>query len=466
MAIFPKEYSLRLSRLLKAAANFRLSWRKSRKSGKSPTAVPNLAEEDFKVLSSAAHRIPQSEGPFIYDLPDELIIAILDCCPQKTLAAVAQTSRYLYSIATPLIYEDIHLHDHTHRAVLLFRTLIENPDLAAFIRSFRRDDWHTSCRCSQAFARSLGSTPLDMQATALKCAKQLQVLEMPMGPEAARFPQAVDRIRYLLEDKDIKLRKMVVHLELSCPFTDGILWDQYITAILRAQPSLEELELGRGLVGGGGSDPLTQEDLPHLRQVVSASAATFSIISPVTFPSITCVGFRHMERDQISEVLPLVGSNIRSLEVRTGLPLLMDHFATPAFDQLRSLRLNVYMPNWFDRTKADQFFAYLGRLQHLEELDLSPSRYSSIWTSYIREWRRPNEVTEGSQSGSPEERALPIYQELCPSLLRLSLPLGFSWHRSSEDSDWIRLPESSSTLRFNQDVPLHDLGFRSCEDDS
>ncbi|KAG8949452.1 hypothetical protein FRC04_008551 [Tulasnella sp. 424] len=429
-------------------------------------AVPKLADGAFKVLDSPAHRIPQSDGASIYDLPDELIIAILDCCPQTALPAVAQTSRYLYNIATPLLYEDIHLHKHTHRAVLLFRTLIENPDLAAFIRSFRRHEWSTSCRCSQAFARSLGSTTLDMQATALKGAKQLQVIEMPMGPEAAQLPQAVDRIRYLLDDKDIKLRKIVVHPEPSYPFADGISWDQYITAILRAQPSLEELELSSEFVGGGSSDPLTQEDLPNLRQVVSASAATFRITSPLTFPSISSVGFRHMEHEQISEAVPLVGSNIRSLEVRTGLPLLMDHFATPAFDQLRSLRLNVYIPDWLNRTgPADQFFVYLGRLQHLEELDLSPSHYSPTWTSYIREWRRPNEVTEESQRGSPEERALPIYQELCPSLLRLSLPLGFSWYRTSEDSGWIRLPESSSTLGFNQDVSLHEFGFPSCEDE-
>ncbi|KAG8949450.1 hypothetical protein FRC04_008549 [Tulasnella sp. 424] len=460
--MFPKEYSLRLSRLLKSATNFRLSWQKSRKSQKS-TTVPKLTEGAFKVLDSPAHRIPQSEGPSIYDLPDELIIAILDCCPQTSLAAVARTSRYLYSIATPILYEDILL-QHPHRAVLLFRTLIENPDLAAFVRSFRRANRTTSCRCSQAFARSLGSTPPDLQATALKNAKQLQVIEMRMGPAAAQFPQAMDRVRYLLDDKDIKLRKMVIH-PLSRSFTDTIWWNQYIVAILRAQPSLEELDISSlswGHVGGGGSNPLTQEDLPNLRRVVSASAATFKTISPATFPSISYVGFRHMSPEEISEALPLLGSNIRSLEIVTPLATLMNYFATPAFDQLRFLRLRVYIADGVDLAIADPFFAYLGSLHHLEELDLGQSPYSPLWTSHIRKWRRPDEATEECQSELPEERALPIYQELLPRLLRLSLPGGFSWHRTAEESSWIRLPESSSTLGFEQDVPLHELGFPSC----
>lgn len=257
---------------------------------------------------------------------------------------MARTSRYLYSIATPILYEEIDL-QHTHRAVLLFRTLIENPDLAAFIRSYKRANLTTSCRCSQAFARSLGSTPPDMQAAALKGAKQLQVIEMRMGPAAATFPQAMDRVRYLVDDKDIKLRKMVVH-PLARSFTDTLWWNRYIFAILRAQSSLEELEISSlswRSMQGADSDLLTQENLPYLRRVVSASSATFKTISPLAFPSISCVGFRHMASDEISETLPLLGSNIRALEIVTPLALLMNYFATPAFDQLRTLRLKVYI---------------------------------------------------------------------------------------------------------------------------
>ncbi|KAG9018112.1 hypothetical protein FRB90_012263 [Tulasnella sp. 427] len=307
-----------------------------------------------------------------------------------------------------------------------------------------------------------------MQAAALKGAKQLQTIEMRMGPAAAEFPQAMDRVRYLLDDKEIKLRKMVVH-PLARSFTDTLWWNQYIVHILRAQSSIEELEISSltwGVGQEGTQAPLVQEDLPCLRRLVSASAATFKTLPPVTFPSISCIGFRHLSPDEISETFPLLGPNIRSLEIVTPLVLLTNYFVNSVFDQLEVLRLKVYVADGSDPSMADPFFVYLDQQQHLEELGLGESPLSPIWTAYIRQWKRPNEVLNAVDKLSPEELALPIYQELCPSLLRLTLPDDFTWHRSNTQNDWVQLPKTFSTLGFEEDVPIHDLGFETTLSDA
>jgi len=198
-------------------------------------------------------------------LPYDVFDTILEYVKPSLLAKLARVSRAFYELAIPHLYRYIFIH-HPHRELSLYITLTQHrPEYARYIREFRRANTTNVCcnpsgicHGSEALARSLyGNDVPGMQAMALSGAVNMVSLEVAMGPpfvfadsngqysEVANLGEKNNpfkNVRYLLDGK-IKLKHLIVH-GLPNSVLDGPDWTCYMRTILKAQPSLQHIDIG------------------------------------------------------------------------------------------------------------------------------------------------------------------------------------------------------------------------------
>ncbi|KAG8898089.1 hypothetical protein FRC00_003334 [Tulasnella sp. 408] len=194
-------------------------------------------------IQSCLRRRRQKTFKSLEDLPVEILLNIFEIADSiPTLRSASFVSRHLHDVANSLLYRHIELR-HVHRAVSLLSTLVENPELGRYVKSFDCSALPSRCHFPDFVARSFDLRTSDLAVHALRKAVGLTSLVVSVNVVDL---SPVGWVKLL--QGPIELRKLVL-CGRTLAYGENVHgskreeWTQMIAGVLKAQPSITELHI-------------------------------------------------------------------------------------------------------------------------------------------------------------------------------------------------------------------------------
>lgn len=400
----------------------------------------------------------------LLNLPDDILFSIIEVSAVNAVLELSRVCRRLNEMITSLLYFKIDLVDQPGRAVLLFRCLIRSPRLAKYIRTYKCTIENNFDSTARTIAADTGLPIAAMQELALRGARNLESLELEVGPNLKAEDSAcmMNAFQVLVSADRINLRKLVLHFPPLAPrFTslssdpEGVLdrsWKPLLSQIIQAQPLLEELGI-LGLarrVREDGSDSV-RFDLAHLHTLRTDSVplvrAALASDPPIRSLEICNVSLSRV----VSDILPKLTRSTGVEEFRWsggGVPSSSAEITSLSalLPNIRSLGLGFQRTNDVD---FDQFYKtelpkQLQTFSKLLELDLSKSEIRSdfLGASALKSFADWAIAARNVQVGRPDAKGarrgsiVECYGSHCQNLTRI-LWFDGSLSYQSGGSNWL-----------------------------
>ncbi|KAG8949455.1 hypothetical protein FRC04_008554 [Tulasnella sp. 424] len=230
-------------------------------------------------LESCLRRRQKSASPTksLQDLPVEIVLNVLEAADSiSTLHSASAVSRHLHDVANSLLYRHIEVH-HVHRAVFLLSTLLDNPELGRYIKSFDCSVLPSRCRLADFVATSFDLRTNELVVRALRKAVGLTSLVVSVNVCDLGAGGWVTLLRGPIELRKLVLcgRTLSYYAEDAVPSTRQD-WAKMIADVLKAQPSITELEIMG--VELHAVPRLGPTDLPNLRKITASSAVALQLV--------------------------------------------------------------------------------------------------------------------------------------------------------------------------------------------
>ncbi|KAG8902672.1 hypothetical protein FRC01_009515, partial [Tulasnella sp. 417] len=186
----------------------------------------------------------QKPSETLEDLPVEVLLNIIESADSiSALHSVSSVSRHLHDVANSLLYRHIELAD-VHRAIFLISTLIDNPELGRYIKSFDCSALPSRCRFVNFIANSFDLRPSELAVHALR--KAVGLTSLVVAVDVVLDLNSTGWLKLL--EGTIELRKLVLwgrnlSHEGRVDTSRRAEWTAMIVDVLKAQPSIVELEI-------------------------------------------------------------------------------------------------------------------------------------------------------------------------------------------------------------------------------
>lgn len=422
-------------------------------------------------------------------LPDDILFSIIEVSTMNAVIELSRACRRLNEMITSLLYHNIDLVDQPGRAVLLFRSLIRFPRLAKYIRTYKCTIENSFGSISRNIAAEMGLPIANMQDLALRGARNLESLELEVGPTIRAEDSAcmMNAFHVLVSADRIKLRKLVLHFPALVPrFSslssnpDGVVdrhWKPLLSQIVQAQPLLEELGiLGLARRVREGESDLMRFDLAHLHTLRSDSVPLVQAVL-ASDPPIRSLEICNSPLSRVvGDILPRLTRSTDVEEFRWSGGGVSDSSAemtrlSALLPNIRTLGLGFQASNDddFDQFYKTELPKQLQAFSNLIELDLSKSETRSdfLEASALKSFADWAIAANGIQVGWPYAKGAwrasiaEFYGSHCQYLTRI---VWFDGSRSyqSGGSNWLSQPGTAGqgrrfrpTLRHIRDIELN-----------
>ncbi|KAG8908886.1 hypothetical protein FRC01_007200, partial [Tulasnella sp. 417] len=228
-------------------------------------------------VQSCLRRRRQKSSKTLEDLPVEIILNILEIADSiPTLRSTSFVSRRLHDVANSLLYRHVELR-HVHRAVFLLSTLVESPELGRHVRSFDCSALPTRCHFPDFVAHSFDLRTGELPVRALRKAVGLTSLVVSVNVADLNAGGWVKLLKGPIELRKLSLCGRNLAYGETVDGSKRKEWTQMIADVLKAQPSIAELEI-QGVEPYDSLPRLDPTDLPNLRTLTASTVSAVLLV--------------------------------------------------------------------------------------------------------------------------------------------------------------------------------------------